>query len=127
MGIEQVFSIRGATTVDNNIASEIADKSIELISQMIEENGLNDNGVSIVHYIISTTQDITAMYPAKAIRESGLTNAPVFSCVEPNIENSLPLCIRILMEVSTTKIRLLKPRHIYLHNATKLRKDLMGD
>lgn len=125
--IRQMISIRGATTVPDNTEESIRKYSVELMREIIERNGLNRDGLQIVHYIIGTTADITAFYPARAIRESGMTAAPVFSCQEPAIENALPLCIRLLVEVSNSTETDIEAAHVYLHGAKTLRKDLVTD
>lgn len=124
--INQVLSIRGATTVTENTAEAITIRSVELLKEIIERNGLNNNGdLEATDMLISTTADLTAAYPAKAVRESGLINAPLFSMQEPTIQGALPMCIRFMIRVSNYGERV-EPRHVYLHEAKKLRPDLAG-
>jgi len=42
------------------------------------------------------------------------------------VPGSLPFCIRVLIHWNTDKEQS-EIKHIYLHNAVKLRPDLMGD
>lgn len=124
--INQVLSIRGATTVAENTAEAITIRSVELLKEIIERNGLNNNGdLEATDMLISTTADLTAAYPAKAVRESGLINASLFSMQEPTIQGALPMCIRFMIRVSNYGERV-EPRHVYLHEAKKLRPDLAG-
>lgn len=124
--INQVLSIRGATTVAENTVEAITIRSVELLKEIIERNGLNNNGdLEATDMLISTTADLTAAYPAKAVRESGLINAPLFSMQEPTIQGALPMCIRFMIRVSNYGERV-EPRHVYLHEAKKLRPDLAG-
>lgn len=123
--VNQVFSIRGATTVDANTVEEITLRSVELMKEIVERNDLNgNNDLQITDYLISTTEDITAFYPARAIRESGVVDAPIFSMKEPSIDGALPLCIRIMVRVSNEGEKVI-PRHVYLRGASALRKDLI--
>lgn len=122
--IRQIFSIRGATTVDRDTAEEVKVRSVELMRAVCETNGLGRDALKVVHYIVGTTADIRSFYPARAIRESGLLDAPVFSCGEPDIEGALPRCIRVLVEVANIGAEEVVPRHVYLHGAVNLRKDL---
>ncbi len=124
--IRQIFSVRGATTADNTPDS-IRSRSVELMRAIIERNDLTKDGLTIVHYIVGTTADLTAFYPARAIRESGLTDAPVFSCLEPTIDGALNGCIRLLVEVSNATDADITPKHVYLHEASALRKDLQDE
>jgi len=117
----QVYGIRGATTIDSNTAANIKKASVELIKELLDKNKIKSK--DIVSITISSTGDITKSYPAKHIRECGLTaEAPLFSSLEPNIEGALPLCIRILLHTQGNTI--LPVRHIYLHGAKNLRPDI---
>ncbi len=123
--INQIFSLRGATTIDENSVEQITQRSVELMKELLTRNGINENpALTVTDYIISTTADITAFYPARAIRESGVVDAPIFSVQEPSIEGALPLCIRILMRVANSGEPVC-PKHAYLHKAESLRKDLI--
>ena len=64
----KVYAIRGAITVDENTEEAISSASVSLIKRIKEKN-VFDSAVCI---LISTTADITAAYPAKAVRESGI-------------------------------------------------------
>lgn len=122
--VNQIFAIRGATTVAENTVEAITERSVELIREIAERNGLADNKNLVAFDIfISTTEDLTAAYPAKAIRESGLISAPLFSMREPAIEGALPMCIRFMIHVANHG-ESVEPRHVYLHEATRLRPDL---
>lgn len=122
--INQIFSIRGATTVDADTREEITLRSVELMREIVERNELDKNGsLEITDYIISTTDDITAFYPARAVRESGVVNAPVFSMKEPCIKGALKYCIRFMVRVANSGERV-EPKHVYLRGAANLRPDL---
>lgn len=122
--INQIFSIRGATTVSSDTVEEITERSVELMREIVKRNGLDVNKeLEITDYLISTTEDITAFYPARAIRESGVVDAPIFSMREPSINGALGLCIRLMVRVANYGDRV-EPRHVYLHGASNLRKDL---
>lgn len=121
---KNIFSIRGATTIKANLAEEIFSASKELIDRIISVNNIDKN--SIVNIIISSTEDVTAAYPAKAVREQGLSDVPIFSCLEPDIDGALPFCIRFLITV-VSFVDGFKPKHIYLHEAKSLRPDLAAE
>lgn len=117
----KIYAIRGATTVDSDSEDEISRRSVELIKK-ITENNVFDYAVSLV---ISATKDITASYPAKAVRESGVINVPLFSCIEPDIKGALPLCIRMMLTVVSQSD--VDVRHAYMRGAKMLRKDLADE
>ena len=122
--VTQVFAVRGATTADNTKESIYA-RTKELIKMIVDENGLKDKGFQITSIICSSTADITAAYPAAAIRGDGFTETPLFSCLEPDIDGGLPLCIRLLVNVSSAGLEPKRAKHIYLHGAVVLRPDLI--
>lgn len=122
--INQVFSIRGATTVDADTVSQITERSVELMREIVQRNGIDVNkDLEITDYLISTTDDITAFYPARAIRESGVVDAPIFSMQEPTIKGALRLCVRLMVRVANSG-EIVVPKHVYLYGASNLRKDL---
>lgn len=122
--LNQVFAIRGATTVDADTAEEIILRSVELMREIVTRNGIDkDDNLEITDYLISTTEDITAFYPARAIRESGVVDAPIFSMKEPSVKGALPLCIRLMVHVANYGKRKV-PVHVYLRGACNLRRDL---
>lgn len=124
--VNQILSIRGATTVKENTVEAITERSVELIKEIVEKNGLNSNGnLEVTDILISTTADLTAAYPAKAVRESGLIDAPLFSMQEPVIQGALPMCIRFMIRVANHGEKIVQ-HHVYLHEAAKLRPDLAG-
>ncbi len=121
--INQVYSLRGATTIEENTREQIVERSVELMREIVERNSLNDEEVEITDYLISTTDDVTAFYPARAIRESGVVDAPIFSMKEPSIDGALRMCIRLMVRVANSGEKRTS-KHVYLHGAAGLRKDL---
>ncbi len=119
----KIYAIRGAVTVGSDNAAEISERSVELVRAVADRNKDIKDVISI---IVSTTEDITAAYPAKAIREAGILSAPVFSCKEPSITGALPLCIRLLVTVSSDNDGA-EAKHVYLGEAKSLRKDLADE
>lgn len=117
-----IRGIRGATTVTENREDEIIEATEILLRQMIEQNKIEANMVASV--FISVTEDITAAFPAKAIRLiNGWTFVPVMCMREIPVPSALAKCIRVMMHVNTM-IPQEEISHIYLGNAISLRPDL---
>lgn len=117
-----MINIRGATTISNNTSEEIKAASIELFKEILRANNIDLN--KIVSLFFSCTRDITADYPGKYIREHfNLSNVSVMHFNEMYVENSLPLCIRILVQVEGEKNS--NTKYVYLKEAKNLRKDLL--
>lgn len=119
-----MYSIRGATTVDNDTKNEINASVKELISTIIKENGvLIDDIVSI---IFTCTIDLKSVYPAEAVREMGIKHAGLLCLQEMNVEDSLKRCIRVLILVNGDRVQK-EIKHVYLRKAVNLRRDLLQD
>lgn len=117
--------VRGAATVERNDESEILAETERLLKEMIGNNEIDAENVASV--LISVTEDITACFPAKALRGiEGWTFVPVMCTREIPVSGSLPLCIRIMMHVNTEKSQQ-EINHVYLGNAISLRPDLAGE
>ncbi|MCZ0754443.1 chorismate mutase [Anoxybacillus sp. J5B_2022] len=117
-----IRGIRGATTVTANEADEIVAATEELLREMIRANGVQANDVASV--LISVTEDLTAAFPAQALRRiEGWTYVPVMCMREIPVPGSLPRCIRIMITAETKKTQE-DVVHVYLHDAVQLRPDL---
>ena len=119
-----IRGLRGATTVDNNSDREILAATRELLEVMLSRNSISEKDISSI--IFSMTQDLDAVFPAKAAREMGLTDVALFCTQEIAVVGSLGRCIRILMHIDTTKAQD-ELHHVYLNDAVSLRPDLSED
>jgi chorismate mutase len=117
-----IRGIRGATTVRENSADEILDKTEVLLKEMVEENRVEPLDIATI--LITVTDEIDAVFPAKALRRLvGFTFVPVTCAREIPVPNSLSHCIRVMMTVNTN----LAPheiKHVYQERAIDLRPDL---
>lgn len=113
-------AIRGATTIADDTPEEIRGAVKELLTEIKNRNGLELG--SVVCIMLSSTADITSLYPAKAAREAGFGGCPLFSSLEPPIKGALPLCIRamVLAEICGPAVP------VYLRGAAALRRDITG-
>ena len=117
----RVRALRGATTADDNTKEAIAGATTELMEEILDRNDIaTDDLISI---IFTATRDITAEFPAAAVRKIGLSHIPVMCARELAVEGSLPFTIRVMAHVNTEKARE-QLRHVYLKEARQLRTDL---
>ncbi|TVY11619.1 chorismate mutase [Paenibacillus cremeus] len=117
-----VRGIRGATTVEHNEENEILASTSELLNQIILENGIVPEEIACVY--ITVTQDLTATFPAKTIRQmAGWELVPLMCSVEIPVEGSLAKCIRLMVMVNTEKSQQ-EINHVYMKQAMRLRPDL---
>jgi len=117
-----IRGVRGATTVSTNSEEAIVSATEELLAKLIEVNQIQPNSVASV--LISTTEDINAAFPAKALRKfAGWTYVPVMCMRELPVPNSLEMCVRVMMHVNTN-LPQEEIIHVYLKEAKVLRPDL---
>ena len=112
--------IRGATTIENDCKEEIPASVKELLDEIFSVNALKKEEVS--GFLFSLTTDIHSYHPAKSARECGYDFAPLFACIEPEIDGGLKLCIRLMLFTELMENRSVK--HIYQKGAKILRKDI---
>lgn len=118
----KINAIRGAITIDANTEDAIKQATVELFTTVMKENNLNVDDIAFLNF--STTKDINKAYPAKFIRtELGITTIPMMCYQEMDVENSLKMCLRLLIVTSTINNNF-SAQHIYLKGASALRPDL---
>lgn len=111
-------AIRGATTVSFDEPQQIKTEVARLLDAILVENHINKEEISFI--LFSNTSDVRSFYPAKAAREAGFFECPLFSAAEPEIDDSLPMCIRVLALCEGEG----QVKHVYLNGAKKLRRDI---
>lgn len=117
-----IRGVRGAITVNVNEEVEIIAAAQRLLNEMIHANTILPSDVASV--FISATDDVTAAFPAKALRNiDGWKHVPVMCMKELSVPLSLKMCIRIMIHLNT-ELDQDQIRHIYLENAKQLRPDL---
>jgi chorismate mutase len=120
--LQVIRGVRGAVTVEENNEAEIIEATGMLIREMIQKNNIEAEDVASV--FISVTEELTAAFPAKAMRSlEGWTYVPVMCMREIPVEGSLLKCIRVMMHVNSDSPQQ-NIHHIYLRDAVQLRPDL---
>ncbi|USB34772.1 chorismate mutase [Paenibacillus sp. YPG26] len=114
--------IRGATTVNRNDENEILHETVVLLKEIVSQNEITPEDICSVW--ITMTQDLDATFPARAIRQmNGWDLVPLMCSTEIPVKGSLPLCIRLMIQVNTNKSQR-EMKHVYLNEAKALRPDL---
>jgi len=114
--------IRGAVTVERNLAEEIVSATRELLEAIIKENDLDPEDIACAFFTV--TADLDAEFPASAAREMGWKYVPLLCATEIDVPGRLGKCIRIMVLVNTEKSQK-ELKHIYLREAARLRVDLL--
>lgn len=120
-----VRGIRGATTAEINEEKTILASTKELLKEIILQNNVQPEDIACVY--ITVTEDITATFPAKAIRElPGWDLVPLMCALEIPVPNSLKKCIRLMVQINTEKSQK-EINHVYLKDARSLRPDIISN
>jgi chorismate mutase len=115
-------ALRGAITVDANDADAILDATEELVREVMARNELDPE--QMVSCIFTCTDDLNAEFPAVAARRLGLSAVPLLCAREIGVPGSLPRVIRLMLHCYADEDT--RPQHVYLREATSLRRDLEG-
>ena len=114
--------IRGAITVESNTKEDIWQAAQLLMTEVLSKNQIKFEEIGAA--IFSSTEDLTAAFPTTGIRKlPSFSLIPLFDTREAAIEDSLPMCIRLLLLVDVN-IPHRDICHIYLGKAKALRPDL---
>lgn len=114
-------ALRGATTVEVDEPEHVSARVRELVTAMIERNGVAHD--DIVSVIFTATEDVVSIFPASAARAVGLGDVPLLCARELSVAGATPRCIRVLMHLYTERSRA-ELHHVYLEGARGLRDDL---
>jgi len=118
----KVRGVKGATTTDGTTAEDVLAATEQLLSTLIDANGIDQDDVAAVQF--TTSPDLVAEFPAVAARERfGWNDVPLMCGHEMARPGALSQCLRILIFWNTDKAQN-EIRHAYINDAAKLRPDL---
>ena len=106
--------------MEDNESGAILSATEELLLAVLERNELE--AADLVSCIFTLTDDLDAEFPAVAARRIGLDGVPLLCTREIPVPGSLPRVIRVLVHCYPSSGG--EPRHVYLREATQLRRDL---
>jgi len=113
--------IRGAISVTKNTKDEILQATSQLLQEIVRVNHIQREDVAAIFF--TATDDIDAVYPARAARELGWTDTALMCLQEMAVVGSLRHCIRVLV-LWNTDFTQKEVNHVYLGEARSLRPDL---
>ena len=114
--------VRGAVCAENT-AESIEKNATELIGEIFTRNNIDPRSGKIEAILFTATEDLTAAYPATAVRKAyGLSDVAFVCAREMSVEHSLEHCLRAAVFVRNLDQRMCK--HCYIGKAAVLRPDL---
>ena len=116
-----VRAIRGATQLERDDREHLVERTVELVGQVLTANDLSTD--ALISILFTCTPDLRSDFPAAAAREMGLGDVPLICAVEIDVPDALPRVVRLMAHAELDVPRA-AVRHVYLHGATVLRKDI---
>jgi chorismate mutase len=120
-----VRGLRGATTVEVDDPVAIVDATREMLTTLIEANGIDPEQVAGAWFTTST--DLHSEFPAVAARQLGWVDVPLICGQEMDVPyantRSIPRCIRVLILVNTERSQR-EVTHVYLRGARAIKEEL---
>ncbi len=121
---KRLCALRGATTVESDSGEQIAGATAELLTEIMQRNGLATGDV--ISAIFTVTPDIVSDFPARAARNLGWEEISLLCTTEIPVTGALAHCIRVLIHAESDRDRA-NLRHVYLRGAKSLRPDLLSE
>lgn len=122
--VNWVRGVRGAITVAEDRAELVLEATRELLSAMLEANGI-DSFEPIAAIFFTTTPDLCSTFPAEAARELGMVQVPLICNQEIPVAGRLAKVVRVMLQLNTSKTQA-EIVHVYLRGARSLRPDLVS-
>lgn len=110
--------------METDTKEEIVSSTKWLLEEMVNRNEVDPADIGSI--IITTTEDLSSTFPAQAARlleGEAWQYVPLMCAREIPVPGSLPLCVRVMMNVNTDKSAK-EIQHVFLRDAVKLRPDL---
>ena len=118
---QAVRALRGATAVDEDTAAQVAERTTELLAELLARNGVElDDLISV---LFTATPDVRSTFPATAARTLGFGVVPLLCATEIDVPGAMPRVVRVLLHLHTDRPRD-ELHHVYLHGTSRLRDDL---
>ena len=116
-----IRALRGATQLAADDPAEMSDAVVELLSTMLDRNGLTTD--DLVSVIFTSTPDLRSTFPAAAARVLEIGDVPLICAQELDVDGALPRVVRVMAHAMLDRPRR-EVAHVYLRGAEVLRQDL---
>jgi len=116
-----VRAIRGAVQIEADERDAIIQGTAELVTQVMARNELSTDDV--ISVLFTATPDLTAEFPALAVRKIGFHDVPLICAAEIAVPGAMPRVVRLMVHVQTDRPRS-AIQHVYLRGAAALRLDI---
>jgi chorismate mutase len=116
-----IRAIRGATCLQRDDATEMAEAVTELLTELMTRNSISTD--DLVSVLFTSTPDLHSAFPAAAARGVGLADVPLICAQEIDVTGAMERVVRVMVHVQTPKA-ITEIKHVYLRGAEALRQDI---
>jgi chorismate mutase len=116
-----VRAIRGATHLTADDAEEMREAVVELVTTMLERNGIDTD--DLISVLFTATPDLVSTFPAAAARALAIGDVPLICAQEIDVAGAMPRVVRVMAHAECDLPRS-QVTHVYLRGAEILRTDL---
>lgn len=116
-----IRAIRGATCLQVDDATEMAEAVVELLGEMFTRNNVENS--SLISVLFTATPDLKSAFPAAAARQMDLADVPLICAQEIDVAAAMSRVIRVLVHTESDLPRA-EVKHVYLRGAEALRQDI---
>lgn len=116
-----IRAIRGATCLQRDDATEMAQAVTELLTELMSRNSIEPD--DLISVLFTSTPDLHSAFPAAAARGVGLADVPLICAQEIDVTGAMEKVVRVMVHVQTAKSRS-DIKHVYLRGAEALRQDI---
>jgi chorismate mutase len=116
-----VRAVRGATHLGADDAEEMRDAVVELVTAMLDRNGLGTD--DLISVLFTATPDLVSAFPAGAARALDIGDVPLICAQEIDVAGAMQRVVRVMAHVECDLPRA-EVTHVYLRGAEALRTDL---
>jgi chorismate mutase len=116
-----IRAIRGATCLQRDDATEMAEAVTELLLGILSRNAIESD--DLISVFFTSTPDLHSAFPAAAARGVGLADVPLICAQEIDVHGAMEKVVRVMVQVQTQRSRA-EIKHVYLRGAEALRQDI---
>lgn len=116
-----IRAIRGATCLQRDDATEMAEAVTELLTELMSRNSMSS--ADLISVLFTSTPDLHSAFPAAAARGVGLADVPLICAQEIDVTGAMEKVVRVMVHAQTNLQRS-EVKHVYLRGAEALRQDI---
>ena len=115
-------AISGAIQLEFDERDHLLKSTAELVTKILHVNNIGPD--QLVSILFTATADITAEFPAQALKTLGLGDIPSACFLEMKVIEAMPRIIRVIVNAET-EIPRAELQHVFLRGAEQLAEEVI--